>query len=158
VSGGGLTWTLVRRVNTRQGSSEIWRAFASAFLSNASISLTQSSTGYHQSLTVVAFAGATAVGASNTANGASGQPTVSVTTTRAGSLVYGVGNDWDRAVARTVPADQTKVHEWVETTLGDTYWVQAHIGAVPTVGTAVTLNDTAPTNDRWNFAIVEIVQ
>ena len=158
VAGGGLAWTLVRRVNTRLGSSEIWRAFASAALSNASISLTQLRTGYHQSLTVVAFSGATGVGASNTANGASGQPTVNVTTTRAGSLVYGVGNDWDRAVVRTVPADQTKVHEWVDVTAGDTFWVQAHSGAVPEAGMAVTLNDTAPINDRWNFAIVEIVQ
>ncbi len=157
VSGGGLTWSLVQRVNTSLGSSEIWRAFASAPLSNASISLTQSQTNYHQSLTVVAFAGATGVGASNAANGASGPPTVGLTTTRAGSLVYGVGNDWDRAVARTVPADQTKVHEWVDTSVGDTFWVQARIAAVPAAGTAITLSDTAPTNDRWNFAIVEIV-
>ena len=106
----------------------------------------------------MAFAGATGVGASNTANAASGPPTVSLTTTRAGSLIYGVGNDWDRAVARTVPGGQTKVHEWVDTSVGDTFWVQARIGAVPTAGTGVTLNDTAPTNDRWNFAIVEVVQ
>jgi hypothetical protein len=157
VSGGGLTWSLVRRVNTRQGSSDIWQAFSSGVISNASISLAQSRTGYHQSLTVVAFAGATAVGASNTGNGASGQPGVNLTTTRAGAVIYGVGNDWDRAVARTVPTDQTKLHEWVDTAAGDTFWVQARIGTVPTVGTLITLNDTAPTNDRWNFAIVEIV-
>ncbi len=157
VSGGGLTWTLVRRANTRPGSSEIWRAFATTALSNASISLTQSRTGnYYQSLTVVAFAGATGVGASNVANGASGPPTIVVTTTRANSLVYGVGNDWDRAIARTVPADQTMVHEFLAP-VGDTFWVQARIGTVPTVGTAVTLNDTAPTTDQWNLAAVEVV-
>jgi hypothetical protein len=158
VAGGGLSWTLVQRVSTRLGASEIWRAFASAALSNASISLTQGRTGYRQSLTVVAFAGATGVGASITANAASGAPTVGVTTTRAESLIYGVGNDWDRAVARTVPADQTKVHEWVDTATGDTYWVQRRTNSVPAAGTPVQLNDTAPTNDRWNFAIVEIVQ
>jgi beta-lactam-binding protein with PASTA domain len=158
VSGGGLSWTLVRRVNTRLGASEIWQALAATALSNASITLTQSQTGYRQSLTVVAFAGASGVGASATANGASGAPTVSLTTTQAGSLVYGVGNDYDRAVARTVPAGQAKIHEWVDTATGDTYWVQARVGAVSTAGTAVTLNDTAPTNDRWNFAIVEIVR
>jgi hypothetical protein len=156
VSGGGLTWTLVRRVNTRLGSSEIWRAFSATALTNANISLTQSSTGFYQSLTVVAFAGATGVGASNTAHGASGAPQVSVTTTRANSLVYGVGNDWDRAVARTVVAGQTKVHEYLPS-VGDTLWVQAITGAVPGAGTVVTLRDSAPTNDRWNFAAVEVI-
>ena len=158
VSGGGLSWTLVRRVNTRLGTSEIWQALAATALSSANITLTQSQTGYRQSLTVVAFAGASGVGASTTANGASGAPTVSLTTTQAGSLVYGVGNDFDGAVARTVPAGQSKVHEWVDTATGDTYWVQARVGAVSAAGTAVTLNDTSPTNDRWNFAIVEIVR
>ena len=157
ISGGGLSWTLVRRVNTRLGTSEIWRALAPSALAGAGITSTQSQTGYRQSLTVVAFVGASGVGASSTANAATGAPTVSLTTTKAGSLVYGVGNDYDRAVARTVPAGQSKVHEWVDTITGDTYWVQARVGSVASIGTVVTLQDTAPTNDRWNFAIVEIV-
>jgi hypothetical protein len=157
VSGGGLSWTLVRRVNTRLGASEIWQALAPSTLSNVNITLTQSQTNHRQSLTVVAFAGASGVGSSNTANAASGAPTVTLTTTKAGALVYGVGNDYDNAVARTVGAGQTKVHEWVDTVTGDTYWVQARTGTVAASGTAVTLSDTAPTNDRWNFASVEIV-
>ncbi|HEX5474656.1 MAG TPA: PASTA domain-containing protein [Vicinamibacterales bacterium] len=158
VSGAGLSWTLVRRINTRLGTSEIWQAFATATLSSASVSSTQARTGYRQSLTVVAFANATGVGASSTSNGASGGAAASLVTTGSGSLVYGVGNDWDRAVARTLGPAQVKVHERVDTTTGDTYWVQAHAGAVAASGTTVTLNDTAPTADRWNFAIVEIVQ
>ena len=157
VSGGGLTWTLVRRANTRAGTSEIWRATAAAQLSGAVVSSTQSRTGYHQSLTVVAVASASGTGASAIANGATGAPSVALTTTKAGSLVYGVGNDWDRAVARTLGAGQTMVHEWVDTSIGDTFWVQAWTGIVASAGVSIRLNDTAPTNDRWNFASVEIV-
>ena len=39
----------------------------------------------------------------------------------------------------------------------DAYWVQNIIAAVPTAGTQVQLNDTAPTAHQWNFAAVEIV-
>jgi len=34
-----------------------------------------------------------------------------MTTTKAASLVFGVGNDWDRAVGRTLGANQTSVHQ-----------------------------------------------
>ncbi len=32
VSGGGLTWTLVRRTNAQMGTAKVWRAFAPAQL------------------------------------------------------------------------------------------------------------------------------
>jgi hypothetical protein len=41
------------------------------------------------------------VGASATATAASGAPSLSLTTHGAASLVFAIGNDWDRAVART---------------------------------------------------------
>jgi beta-lactam-binding protein with PASTA domain len=158
VSGAGLTWTLVQRANTRAGTSEIWKATAAAVLTNATVTSTQTQTGgYRQSLTVVAFRGASGTGASATANGASGAPSVTLVTTKAASLVYGVGNDWDHATARTLGATQTLVHQFVDTTSGDTYWVQARTGAIANANTSVQLNDTAPTTDRWNFASVEVV-
>ena len=158
ISGASLTWTLVRRSNGQRGSSEIWRAFAPNPLVNATVTSTQSRPGYHQSLTVVTFTGATGTGASAIANGATGAPSVSLTTTRAGSLVYGVGNDWDRAVTRVLGTNQVMVHQWVDTAVGDTFWVQARSTAVANANTAVQINDTSPTNDRWNLAAVEIVR
>jgi beta-lactam-binding protein with PASTA domain len=157
VSGAGLTWTLVRRSNTRAGTSEIWQARATGQLTNVTVQSVQSVAGFRQSLTVVAFRGASGVGASAAANAATGAPSVTLVTTRANSLVYGVGNDWDRAVARTLGANQTMVHQVVDTAAGDTFWVQNRNGMVAAAGTSVQLNDTAPTNDRWNFASVEIV-
>ena len=81
---------------------------------------------------------------------------MSLTTTRPGSLVYGVGNDWDGATARTPVAGQTLVHQYLGP--ADTHWVQTvTAGAVPAAGTLVRLRDSAPTNHRWNFASVEIL-
>ena len=109
----------------------------------------------NQSLTVAAFANASGVGAVNIRSAASGAPSVSLVTTSDGSLVYGVGNDFDQAIARTVGTGQTKIHEFLAPS-GDTMWVQARSTPAGVAGTTVTLNDTAPTADQWNFAIVEI--
>jgi hypothetical protein len=157
VSGAGLTWALVRRGNTRAGTSEIWQARATGQLTNVTVQSVQSVSGFRQSLTVVAFRGASGVGTSVAANGATGAPSVTLVTTRSNALVYGVGNDWDRAVARTLGANQTMVHQVVDTAVGDTFWVQNRNGTLSAAGTSVQLNDTAPTTDRWNFVGVEIV-
>jgi hypothetical protein len=81
----------------------------------------------------------------------------SATTTRAGSLLCAVGNDWDGATARTLGANQSMTHQWTSTGSGDTYWVQKYNCPIANAGTIVQLNDTAPTADRWNFAAVELV-
>jgi len=102
ISGAGLTWNLVRRSNTQFGTAEIWSATAPAALTDVTVTSTQLAGGFDQTLTVVAFTGSGGTGASAAANGATGTPTLPLTTTRAGSLIYGVGNDWDRAAAHLV--------------------------------------------------------
>jgi peptidoglycan/xylan/chitin deacetylase (PgdA/CDA1 family) len=159
VSGGGLTWTLAHRVNVQPGTSEIWTATAAAPLANVTVSSKQAiqQTGtivYYQSLTVMTFAGASGLGARAAAGGTSGAPTVSLTTTKDGSLVYAVGNDWDQPIARTLGAGQKMVHQYLAWT---THWVQTlAAGAVATAGSPVRLYDTDPSTDHWNFAAVEI--
>jgi hypothetical protein len=81
---------------------------------------------------------------------------VPLTTTRSGSLIYGVGNDWNGDVSRTLGTGQTMVHEFLNPG-NDTFWVQRLTDPVPAAGTTVTLNDTAPTDHIWNFAAVEIL-
>jgi beta-lactam-binding protein with PASTA domain len=156
IAGAGLTWTRVRRAATQFGDAEIWTASAPSVLTNVTVSSTQSAAGVHQSLTVIAFSGVAGVGASNVGGAATGAPSTSLVTTAAGSVVYGVGNDWDRAVARTIPSGQTKVHEFVDSAVGDTFWVQSANGTTASAGSTVTLNATAPTGDKWNMAIVEL--
>jgi N,N-dimethylformamidase beta subunit-like protein/uncharacterized protein DUF4082/Big-like domain-containing protein len=157
VSGAGLSWTLVKRTNAQGGDAEIWSARATSQLSGATVTATQSVVGYDESLTVVAFQGAAGTGAVAGASAATGAPSVSLTTTKANSLVYGVGNDYDNAIGRTAGSGQLLVHQWLDTSFGDTYWVQRISTPVATLGTKVTINDTAPTGDQWNFAAVEIV-
>jgi hypothetical protein len=156
VSGAGLTWTLVRRADVQRGTAEIWRAPAASQLSNVTVKSQQKNGTFDQSLTVVAFANSGGVGASATAGAATGAPSISITTTKAASLVYAVGNDWDRALARTLGGNQVMVHQWADVAAGDTFWVQSVDGVLATADTVALLNDTAATIDRWNFAVVEI--
>jgi len=156
VSGAGLTWTLVRRSNAQAGTAEVWQARAVGTLTGVTVTATPTVGGYDQSLTVVAFQGAAGIGAIAGASAPTGAPAASVTTTVASSLIFAVGNDWDRAVTRTVNSGQASVHEWVDTALGDTFWTQSTASAVAAAGTVVVMGDSAPANDRWNLAAVEI--
>ena len=161
VTGAGLTWALVRRVNVQSGTSEIWRAVAPAPLSGVAVTATLSRS-VVSSLTVMSFinvdtATTFGIGATAGANSPGGAPTASLVTTRAGSLVIGVGNDFDKAIARTPAAGQSLVSQYL-TPLGDTYWVQRQNNPTPAAGTTVRINDTAPAGDRYNLSICEILR
>jgi hypothetical protein len=65
---------------------------------------------------------------------------------------------WDNAIARTVGINRILDNQWLDTSTGDTYWVQNEtFPPIVPVGAVVTLDDTAPTSDRWNFVAVEIL-
>jgi hypothetical protein len=163
VTGGGLTWSLVKRTNTQMGTSEVWRAFAPGVLTNASVTATISQS-VVSSMLVVTFAGVDtsgtngsgAIGNTATNNASSGTPTSSLVTTRNNSMVLGVGNDWDNATARVLGPNQTMLHQDLAAT-GDTYWMQMANAPIPTSGTSVTINDSSPTADRFNLTLVEVV-
>jgi hypothetical protein len=148
----------VRRVNVRSGTSEIWTAAAPTRLVNVTVTAALRVSGESQSLTVVAFTGAGGLGASVVGNGSRTAPGVSLTTTGAGSFVYGVGNDPIRRTTRTPGANQSLVHQWLDNQTNQTLWVQSRNGAVATAGSVVSVNDTAPTNGDWNLAVVEILR
>jgi hypothetical protein len=162
VAGGGLTWTLVGRTNVQLGTAEIWRAFAATPLTSVQVTATMSQAVW-SSMHVVSFSnvdttgvnGAGAIGAIKSANSAGGAPSASLVTTRANSLVFGVGSDFDAAAARTLGSGQTMAHQFLSPS-GDTYWMQRTTSAAAATGTSVTINDTAPTGDRYNLFIAEI--
>ena len=163
VTGAGLTWVLVHRTNQESGTAEIWRAFAPSLLKNVTVtaSLSQSVV---SSMTIVSFTGVPdtgtygsgAIGAVASGYAANGAPAARLTTTQNGSLVVGVGNDYDNAIARTPLAAQTVIHQDLSPTQ-DTYWVQQLNATVPAKGTTVTLGDSAPTTDRYNVSICEVL-
>ena len=103
VTGGGLTWTLRSRANGQAGTAEVWQAVAPTPLTNVTITATRAKTSYQGAITVAAFTGADTAtnGATASSAAAAGAPSVSLTTTKAGSWVWGVGEDWDRAVTHT---------------------------------------------------------
>jgi Domain of unknown function (DUF1929)/Bacterial Ig domain/Glyoxal oxidase N-terminus/Kelch motif len=163
VTGAGLTWALVKRTNAQSGTSEIWRAFAPTSLSGVTVTATLSQS-VVSSITVMSFMGADAtgsegsgaIGATASASAATGAPSASLKTTRNNSLVLGVGNDFDNPLTRVAGSAQTVVYQ-ILTSTGDTYWVQRQNNATPVSGTTVTINDTAPTGDRYNLALVEVL-
>lgn len=163
VTGAGLTWALVKRANGQLGTAEVWRAFATAKLTSVTVKAALSQS-VAASITVVTFTGTDTTGTSgsgaigNTASvsAPSGAPTASLTTTRNGSWVFGVGDDWDNAKSRTLGPGQTLVHQYLAS-VDDTYWVQRETAATATSPTLVTINDTAPTTDRYNLTIVEVL-
>lgn len=163
ITGGGLTWVLVRRTNGQSGTSEIWRAFAISTVSDATVTATLSQK-VMASMTVMSFAGVNtsgtngsgAIGAIGGASASRGAPTASLVTTVGGSWVIGAANDYDNAIGRTVGSGQTLLHQYLSPA-GDTYWVQMRTTPVATAGTKTTINDTAPTGDRYNLSICEIL-
>src|SRR5579864_347757 len=165
VAGASLTWVLVQRTNTQQGTAEIWRAFALTALSKVTVTATFSQS-IQSSMTVVSFTGVDttgtngsgAIGATATASAASGAPSATLTTTRANSVVFGVGDDPTAKVARTPGANQSLVHQLLCSVSGQTctLWVQQVPTLVPATGTSVTINDTAPTADAYNLSLVEV--
>ena len=98
ITGGGLTWVLVRRTNTQSGTAEIWRAFALSKLSNVTVTVTLSQS-VQSSMTVMSFIGVDtsgtngsgAIGAVASGNASSGAPTATLVTTRNNSWVVGRG-------------------------------------------------------------------
>jgi hypothetical protein len=155
VSGGGLTWTLVKRANAVRGTAEIWQAKATAVLSGATIRMKPARTGYHGSLTVVALSGTKGATASAAGSAGSGAPSVSLTTTSAGSWIIGAGIDPAKAVSRSPAVGQSLLHQWVDTSGAVTAWAQTARPASP-AGSAAGIADTAPTADPWNLVAVEV--
>ncbi len=163
MSGAGLTWELVVRANGQAGTSEIWRTFSANVLTNVSVSATLSQS-VASSITVMSFAGVDrsgtngsgAIGAVSSRSAPTGAPGTSLVTTRDNSRVFGVGNDWDDPVARIPSVGQSLVFQYFPS-VGDTYWVQQQDNVIPSAGTRTDISDTAPTNDRFNLAVCEVL-
>jgi beta-lactam-binding protein with PASTA domain len=157
-----LTWTRAAQANAQAGTAEIWWAFAPTARASMTVNalFRFSATA---SMTVVGYTGAansltgaaTAIASKTT--GVAGDPTASITSTRANSLVFGVGVDWDNARTITAGAAQTKLNQST-TAITDTYWSQRANNPVPLAGVPITLSATGTGTDRWNFAVVEIRQ
>ena len=158
VTGGGFAWTRARLANAQYGTAEVWWARVVSPTAGIVVTSTQLAGGHDQSLTVIRLSGASGIGATVQHNAIDEAPRVTVTTTRANSLVFAVGNDSYSATARTIAPGQVMIHEWLDTRTADAFWVQTFAGPVVSSGSTVKLYVTAPVKSRWNFAAVEIVR
>jgi hypothetical protein len=126
VSGAGLTWTLVKPTNVQKGAAEIWRAFAAVPLSNVAVTafLSQS---VLASITVATYVGVDssgtngsgAIGPTAGANASQGAPGARLAATRHSSWVFGVGDNYDNAIAGKPGSGQSLVNQDL-TSSGDT--------------------------------------
>jgi len=157
VAGGGLDWKRVSRADSSPGDAEVWEAIATTATTISPITATLASSGYDESLSVVAMEGADGVGATAHASGPSGAPHLTLKTIAATSLVFAAGDDWDRAAARKLPVGWVMLNQWLNTGTGDTYWSQYTNHPTGKSGSRVSVHDLAPTNDSWNLAAVELV-
>lgn len=160
VTGAGLSWRPVVQSHEQAGAAEIWAAWAPAALTGARVTAVRANGAWHGQLTVAAFVGADSaapIGTAAQASAARGAASLTATTARAGSWIWGVGNDWDRAVPRSLMRYQRMVDQSVDTSIGDTYWVQRTKAALTKPGTTVRFGSRSPDQDRWNLAAVEIV-
>ena len=163
VSGGGLSWVLAKRSNGQNGTAEIWRALAPASLKDIQVTATFPASVY-SSITVMSFTGidpsgsngSGAIGATASGSAASGAPAVTLTTTREGSLVIGVGTDTTNAAARTPGGSQSVVTQDLSPN-NNTYWVQTQSSPASASGVAVGINDLSPLSDAYNLSAVEIL-
>ncbi len=156
VSGGGLNWTLLGTDNKQLGDAEVWSARATGALVKAKITAKQNISSWDEALTVVAYQNATGIDVVQTSDAPTGAPTGTLTTTRQNSWVWAAGDDWLASIPRTPGPGQSVVHSATDK-VGDTYWVQSTTAPTPAAGTAVTINDTAPTQDPYNYVLVEVL-
>jgi hypothetical protein len=153
---GGPAWHRVRRSNGQPGDAEVWATGVVGAQPNTTVTAHLAQSGrFDLQLTVVAYKHASKLGDVASASRADGAPSIAVHASRAGALVYAVGDDWDAAIRRVPPSNQTLEKQDLDVN-NDTYWIQrltAH-----TVGPGmVTIKDTAPTVDCWNMVAVVVL-
>ncbi len=155
VSGAGLTWSRAVQQNTQRGDAEIWTATASGVLSSATVTATQNQPVGKVALELLSFTGAQ-LGGTGQSGASTGAASLNLTATQANSLVYGVGFDWQTAATTTPGAGQTITYQISQSGTNGNAWIQKVDTPTTTPGQNVTVNDTAPTNEAWNLAAIEI--
>ena len=170
VSGGGLSWTLVKRYSIattgKDGGVEVWSAPCPAGGALTVTAADANGTGEFRAVFVRAFTDSSGevpdigpnTGLSNGGDsngGSGGLPSMTLTTTRDGSWVWAVLNDWWITGAGTYGTGQVKVQEFEDSARQDAR-VWRRTGTTASAGTSVMMNMTAPTDQTWNAVAFEV--
>ena len=167
VTGGGLVWTKVARYAGTDSTSgqdiEIWMARDKVASEHLTVSSSMTGTPvWLQSLSVMAFKGASGVGAiasscfSTTACPSnSAAPKVTLTPTHAGSMIIGVGYDYSDDIARFADRGQVIDQQAFDRTERATMWVQ-HAISLTRARSPVTIGDAVAAGDDWALTAFEV--
>jgi hypothetical protein len=155
---GSHTWTLGKRQNaTGVPTSEVWWTYLASAPGSITVTATPTNGGAGQLLTVRVLTGCspTQTGATGSTSGVT--PTVSVTTTQAGSWVYGVLGDNATAQAQLTANANTSVISWFQDTSEvETY--SSFKGAASTSSPgATTFGFTTGNSDTYEIAAMEVL-
>lgn len=159
-----LSWTLQGRKSPDPGSTggagtdggvEIWTAPVSTSQPYAVSDTQARSNDGALKVLVVTGAETPSSGAVAAAFGASGTPSVTLTTTKANSLVVAVSSDWSQRGLGAVGTGQTMLQQYDSPGLVTTHmWRQNTTSAA--AGTALTSNLTSPAGQNYNALAIEI--
>ncbi|MGN6325630.1 Ig-like domain-containing protein [Pseudolysinimonas sp.] len=152
LSGGGLTWSLVKRSNGAGGTAEIWAARAPSPVRGAVVTAKLANPGYDGSITVAAFGHGASVGTAVGASATHGSPALSVPA-GPGSAVWSVGHDWSTATLPTPVEGQRLEHTFLDRRVGDSFWTQS---SQATAAGSMPVGDSLLSGDRWELTAVEI--
>jgi len=165
-SGTALTWTLLGRdTGMVPGGTDVWWASNSSAQSNITVTATLATATFNIAggmgiLRVLVFTGAATsqTGAVTTRNSNSaGTPSLAVTTTAANSWVWAAFTNPTTPGAPTAGANQTVDVQLTNAGAGYGEWSQKQNATTSTSGTAVTMNDTAPTGIGYDGVAFEIL-
>ncbi len=157
VSGGSLTWYLVGVADTDSGNYTEVRVWAAVVDSNKSMTVTfTNASGSKFGGNVLTFRGSSGAGASVSALGASGAPSVNITTRATNSAVVVVNGDWSAVDGssrtwRLSPIEASYDRDSLAYTIYGAY--HPNIGAVGTY----TVGLSAPTGQKYSIVAVEVL-
>jgi hypothetical protein len=164
ISGGGYTWVNVGRANSNAGSCELWRTFApvpASFTNTITFSAATISGTYLMvgivGASISGTNGAGGIGAFSIGTSSSAAPTITVTTTRNNSWVWGTGNDPTNNTGFSVGTGQTLLRQNGDSTNVCSSGFSQQTALTATSGTNVTINYTSPSADSCNILAVEIL-
>jgi hypothetical protein len=160
----GLTWVNVGRSTAAGGSVELWRTFVPTPQQGITVTMNMSTSVADINYLIVGMVGADitgtngsgAIGAFSTGSSSSAAPTISITTTRNNSWVWGGFNDPAYSSGLATPAGLTLLRTVSDATTVTRSWFLRSLSITPASGTTVALNMTGPP-DSCNTLAVEIL-
>jgi hypothetical protein len=156
VSGAGLSWRMAKRASSPAGEVEIWTATAPRVLAGATIDSRLAGDHSKQQLSVIAMEGVDGVGASTSATGTSGSPTVDLKTSKSTSLVFALA-EAAGAEGVALPPGWVRMDRWTGGPAAGASWTEFSNQPTGSAGAVVKVSSGSPTASPWSMVAVELV-